>query len=399
MAYSNLHPSVESALRRWLKSPTTAAFLLVGPPGIGKTTLAREVLKSESYKIVELNASHTRSGQAFKKQIIPLLTQKSVLEIMSPQDESNKLSVLLDEIDGLSIGEKGGLNELLDYMRSWKPSQTTHPLVLICNEIKGRSYQHIVRLSTYMPMEFPATTVQKWLGDKLRPEVFATSDLRVILRSLDGRNSVVISQIQNDFTNNVPELTVDSNDIDAEVEEPSTDIIKFSHSCLYEVWDPLIIPEVENNLGNLSGLCVHENIHKRLAGIKDAWTHYKEFIKLFDLSDKADYWAFFYQNWNLLRPSFQMKLKITNALLSEYPIREVPPISNLQFTQILTRQSSLYNTWKQMIQFSDEHNTSIEEIPAVLKVYIETKQLKFPAGQAKKIESMSIPKELCIYKI
>ena len=399
MAYSNLHPSVESALRRWLKSPTTAAFLLVGPPGIGKTTLAREVLKSESYKIVELNASHTRSGQAFKKQIIPLLTQKSVLEIMSPQDGSNKLSVLLDEIDGLSIGEKGGLNELLDYMRSWKPGQTTHPLVLICNEIKGRSYQHIVRLSTYMPMEFPGTTVQKWLGDKLKPEVFATSDLRVILRSLDGRNSVVISQIQNDTANTVPELTVDSNEADAEVEEPSTDILKFSHSCLYEVWDPLIIPEVENNLGNLSGLCVHENIHKRLGGVEDAWVHYKEFIKLFDLSDKADYWAFFYQNWNLLRPSFQMKLKITNALLSEYPIREIPPVSNLQFTQILTRQSSLYNTWKQMIQFSDEHDTSIEEIPAVLKIHVETKQVKFPAGQAKKIESMSIPKELCVYKV
>jgi hypothetical protein len=399
MAYSNLHPSVESALRRWLKSPTTAAFLLVGPPGIGKTTLAREVLKSECYKIIELNASHTRSGQAFKKQIIPLLTQKSVLEIMSPQDGSNKLSVLLDEIDGLSIGEKGGLNELLDYMRSWKPGQTTHPLILICNEIKGRSYQHIVRLSTYMPMEFPGLTVQKWLGDKLKPEVFATSDLRVILRSLDGRNSVVISQIQNDIANIVPELTVDSNEADVELEEPSTDILKFSHSCLYEVWDPLIIPEVENNLGNLSGLCVHENIHKRLSDIKDSWIHYKEFIKLFDLSDKADYWAFFYQNWNLLRPSFHMKLKITNALLSEYPIKEVPLISNLQFTQILTRQSSLYNTWKQMIQFSDEHNTSIEEIPAVLKVYIETKQLKFSAGQAKKIDSMSIPKELCAYKL
>ena len=395
MSYSNLHPSVENSLRRWLKNPTTAAFLLVGPPGIGKTTLAREVLKSESYRIVELNASHTRSGQAFKKQIIPLLTQKSVLEIMSPQNDNNKLSVLLDEIDGLSIGEKGGLNELLDYMRSWKPGQRTHPLVLICNEIKGRSYQHIVRLSTYVPMEFPGATVQQWLGDKLKPEVFATADLRVILRSLEGRNSVVISQIQSDTANQVPELVVDPSE--ADVEEPSTDILKFSHSCLYEVWDPLVIPEVENNLGNLSGLCVHENIHKRLSGVESAWTHYKEFIKLFDLSDKADYWAFFYQNWNLLRPSFQMKLKITNAILSEYPILEVPPVSNLQFTQILTRQSSLYNTWKQMIQFSDEHGTSIEEIPAVLKLYIETKQVKFPVAQAKKIESMSIPKDLCVY--
>jgi len=254
-----------------------------------------------------------------------------------------------------------------------------------------------VKLSTYIPMEFPGATVQQWLGNKLKPEVFATADLRVILRSLEGRNSVVISQIQNEAVDKVPELTLDSIEAEAEVEEPSTDILKFSHSCLYEVWDPLIIPEVENNLGNLSGLCVHENIHKRLNSIESAWTHYKEFIKLFDLSDKADYWAFFYQNWNLLRPSFQMKLKITNALLSDYPISEVPPVSSLQFTQILTRQSSLYNTWKQMIQFSDEHNTSIEEIPAVLKVHVDTKQVKFPAGQAKKIESMSIPKDLCTY--
>jgi len=394
MPYANLHPSVEDSLRRWLHEPTTAAFLLVGPPGVGKTTLAREILKQQSYRIVELNASHTRSGQAFKKQIIPLLTQESVLEAMSPTSKHNKLAVLLDEIDGLSLGEKGGLSELLDYMRAWKPGQTTHPLLLICNEIKGRAYQHIVRLSTYIQMEFPSQTVQSWLGVNLRPEVLASADLRVILRSIQGCDSVSISQKQNDTNAQAPELVVE----EGEAEEPSTDILRFSHSCLYDYWDPFVIPEVENNLGNLSGLCVHENIHKRLNATDEPWKHYKEFLTLFDMSDKADYWAFFYQNWNLLRPSFQLKLKITNAFLSEYPVAEIPSAAQLQFTQVLTRQSSMYNTWKQMIQFSDEHGCVIEDIPNVLAQVVQAKQTKTPASQLKKIDAMSIPKTLCTYK-
>jgi hypothetical protein len=58
----------------------------------------------------------------------------------------------------------------------------------------------------------------------------------------------------------------------------------------------------------------------------------------------------------------------------------------------------MYNTWKQMIQFSDEHGCVIEDIPTVLAQVIQAKQTKTPASQLKKIDAMSIPKILCVYK-
>jgi hypothetical protein len=58
----------------------------------------------------------------------------------------------------------------------------------------------------------------------------------------------------------------------------------------------------------------------------------------------------------------------------------------------------MYNTWKQMVQFSDEHDCAIEDIQVKLNQVIQAKTAKLPAAQAKKIESISIPKQLCIYK-
>jgi hypothetical protein len=116
---------------------------------------------------------------------------------------------------------------------------------------------------------------------------------------------------------------------------------------------------------NLAGLLFHENLPKRLTGYT-----YGDYMKIFDMlnaSDRADYWAFFHQCWNLLTPSYVLKLKLPNLLLSGYPIKsshgKIPSSQDLQYTQVLTKQSLLFNVWKEMCRLFDTEHISIRVQP------------------------------------
>jgi replication-associated recombination protein RarA len=64
---SCLHPEIEAKLHHWIATRDYPAVLLLGPPGIGKTTLAHRIFEAANLKTVEFNASHTRSGTSFQK--------------------------------------------------------------------------------------------------------------------------------------------------------------------------------------------------------------------------------------------------------------------------------------------------------------------------------------------
>ena len=94
-------------------------ILIVGPPGIGKTTTVHVVARELGYKVAEHNASDTRS--------ISLLRGMIALGMKRLQKEV----VVMDEVDGLSGGgERGGIGELADLIR-----KSHVPIVCIANHL------------------------------------------------------------------------------------------------------------------------------------------------------------------------------------------------------------------------------------------------------------------------
>ncbi|MDG1552254.1 MAG: AAA family ATPase, partial [Candidatus Poseidonia sp.] len=59
-------------IRTWLDdwkagTPKKKALLLVGPPGVGKTTVARAIAEDMGWNVIELNASDARNAAAIRK--------------------------------------------------------------------------------------------------------------------------------------------------------------------------------------------------------------------------------------------------------------------------------------------------------------------------------------------
>ena len=74
-------------------------------------------------------------------------------------------------------------------------------------------------------------------------------------------------------------------------------------------------------------------------------------------SDRADFWAFFHQCWNLLPLSYRLKLKYPNLYLQNFEKPTIiPEPSELQYTLVLTKQSALFNAWKEMNRVSNEYD-------------------------------------------
>ena len=96
-------------------------LLLVGPPGIGKTTLVHTLSQQFNYDLIELNASDNRNKIGIETRILPMFSNAGLF--------GRKLLLFLDEVDGLSGREDtGGIDSLITIMK-----EPTIPVIMAAN--------------------------------------------------------------------------------------------------------------------------------------------------------------------------------------------------------------------------------------------------------------------------
>ena len=141
---------------KWKKG--TKPLLLVGPPGIGKTTIAYLVAKQFGYDMIGLNASDVRSKSRLNEILIPVLGNVSVLG--TPM-------IFVDEVDGIhGRGDYGGTSALVDILK-----EPTVPIVLAANNDdsdKMKSIKKVVK--TIQFKKIPPRLLRVYLENILKKQ-------------------------------------------------------------------------------------------------------------------------------------------------------------------------------------------------------------------------------------
>ncbi|KAL8785388.1 MAG: hypothetical protein Q9213_003394 [Squamulea squamosa] len=131
------------------------AVIMYGPPGIGKTTAAHLAARLEGYDVVESNASDTRSKKLVETGLRGVLDTTSLFGYFAGDGKKveagkKKIVLIMDEVDGMSAGDRGGVGALAAVCR-----KTNIPMILICNERKQPKMAPFDRVTYDLPFRRP----------------------------------------------------------------------------------------------------------------------------------------------------------------------------------------------------------------------------------------------------
>jgi len=322
---------------------------LYGAPGTGKTLFAMSVLEDLGYDIVRYDAGDIRNKSIIENNTLQNMSDRNVLSMFSTKVKP--IAILMDEIDGMNNGDKGGINALIKLIRPKKTKKqkledtTCNPIVCIGNYHMDKKIKELMKVCTVIELKPPTEDQITRIIQQSMPniDVHLVTTLKRYIHG-DLRKFKAILDLYNKHN------TFLSDDIITKVFKSKTyneDTKQITKRLLNNK-----IP-IENHLYTVNetnrtivGLLWHENIVDSLSKLPYTKTFpfYHKALRLICVADYIDRITFQNQIWQFNEISSLIKTFHTNKLYHEtfHHIPKYNP-SEVRFTKVLTKYSTEYN--------------------------------------------------------
>src|SRR3989344_4140288 len=294
---------LRSFLRNLSKSDKKA-IALYGPPGTGKTSIAYVIANETQSELFELNASDLRDREKLNEILRPATEQRSL---------TNKGKVILvDEVDGISEVDRGGLDELISLIES-----SSYPMIITANDIWDKKFSELRKTVELVQLkEIDYKTIKEIMTEILRKEKkFIEGDIltNIAIKSR-GDLRAAINDLQ--IAANMPnpsDIIIDERNKEIDIFSAMRLIFKGkANNALLKLLDSVNMP-LEEVL-----LWIEENIPTEYSG--------KELAKAYDALSKVDIFK-----RRIYRQQYWRFLVYETALLS-YGIASAKKTEKLGFT-------------------------------------------------------------------
>jgi DNA polymerase III delta prime subunit len=332
---------------------TKKGIYIYGEPGSGKTTFITNILTEMNYDIIKYDAGDIRN-----KSIIDTITKHNMSDknIMSMFNKKiQRIAIIMDEIDGMNNGDKGGINSLIKIIRPKRTKKqrieeiTLNPIICIGNYHIDKKIKELMKVCHCVELKPPTRVQICSLISQFIPNIDENVKERVItfiqgdLRKLNAiyqiyqKNETILQSnvIQNVF------LMKSYND-------DTRKITKKMINNNYNIEDHLTIMNETDR--TIVGLLWHENIIDVLGKINksEAIPFYLKMLDNMCFSDYIDRITFQKQVWQFNEMSSLIKTFKNNNLYHQHQphFSNKTPVFNpteVRFTKVLTKYSTEYN--------------------------------------------------------
>lgn len=325
---------------------------IYGAPGTGKTHFATKLLKDAGYDIVKYDAGDIRN-----KSLIDTITSNNVsscnvLDLM--RGKIKKIAIIMDEIDGMHKGDKGGISALVKLIRQKKTkkqkleSVTLNPIVCIGNYYTDKKIKELMKVCYTFELKTPEPRQVERLLVSLMPNIRDSNIIRNMveyvqgdIRKLEFLYKLYLKKPEVLFSNTsihtIFQTKLYNEDYGKIVKQLFEEDVPLNQHATF----------MNDNDRTTVSLLWHENVVDQLSTIprEDSFPFYLSIIDNICFADYVDRLTFQNQIWIFNEMSSLMKTMYNNRLYHRFMNEkaERPKIGEMRFTKILTKYSTEYS--------------------------------------------------------